>query len=176
MKSEKVYIEYLLIKAQAGDQQALDALLPMIHAKLKAFVHRMLRGADAVEDCTQEALLKVVTKLSQLKEVKAFHTWLYRIAHSRCQDYWLKLKPEVELQADDFSYTDSVDQSMDVSRALQGLSDEHQVIIFLFYYEGFKVAEIAEIIKVPPGTVKFRLFAARERIKQKLQPESNHEY
>ncbi len=164
------------MKAQAGDQQALEALLPLVHVKLKAFVNKLLRGADAVDDCVQEAMLKVFTKLSQLKEVKAFHTWVYRIAHSRCQDHWHKLKPEVDFHESDFSNEEALDQAMDVKQALLGLSDDHQVIIYLFYFEGFQVAEIAKIIDVPPGTVKFRLFTARERIKQQLQSESDHEY
>ncbi len=176
MKSEKVYIEYLLLQAQQGDQHAGEDLLILLQVKIKAFVLKFLGGSSAVDDCVQESLLKVHHKLKHLRAVKAVHTWIYRIAYSTCMDQ-LRSQPKApepveEPNADLSAY----EQQLDVNIAIATLNEEQQVIIYLFYYEGFTVAEMAEILAKPAGTVKYLLFTARDQIKQKLQQESNHEH
>jgi len=70
-----------------------------------------------------------------------------------------------------------LDQQMDVKSAIAALPEEQQMIIYLFYYEGFTVTEVAQVMDKPAGTIKYLLFAARDQIKLKLQhEESNHEY
>ena len=185
MKSEKIYIEYLVLKAQAGEklpaeQQVGDQLFATLEPKIKAFVLKILGSHQAVEDCVQNTLLQVLGKLNQLKHVKAVHTWLFRIAYSSCMDHCRNQRLQTGDEAEGVADLSGLDQQMDVKTAIAHLPKAHQAIIFLFYYEGFTVAEMATILNQPAGTIKYQLFVARDHIKQQLiqtnQPESNHEY
>ncbi len=185
MKSEKVYIEYLVLKAQAGEklpaeQQVGDQLFFTLRPKIKAFVLKILGSHEAVDDCVQNTLLKVFGKLKQLKQVKAVHTWLYRIAYSSCMDHCRNQCSKTDTEAEAVADLSELDQQLDVKTAIANLAEAQQAIIFLFYYEGFTVAEMASILNQPAGTIKYQLFMAREQIKQQLiqtnLAESNHEY
>ncbi len=176
MKSEKVYIEYLLLQAQLGDQHAGDDLLALLQVKIKAFVLKFLGGSAAVDDCVQESLLKIHRKFKQLRAVKAVHTWVYRIAYSTCMDHLRSQPATAELVEEPSADMSAYEQQLDVKAAIAALTEEQQVIIYLFYYEGFTVAEMAEILAKPAGTIKYLLFNARDQIKLNLQQESNHEH
>ncbi len=172
MKSEKIYLEYLLLKIQAGErlsteQQLGDELFATLESKVRAFVLKILGPSDAVDDCVQTILLRVFSKLGQLRQVKAFHTWLYRVAYSCCMDHCRK---QVPAGAESTATGDlsNFEQVLDVKTAIAQLPEQQQVIVFLFYYEGFTVAEMATILKQPPGTIKYALFVARDRLKQQL--------
>ena len=177
MKSEKVYIEYLVIKAQAGEKlsverQVGDQLFAILQNKIKAFVLKIMGGRGAVDDCVQNTLLQVFGKLGQLNQAKAFHTWLYRIAYSSCMDYCRKNRIQTDDQAEVTTDLSGFEQQLDVKTAIAQLPEAQQVIIFLFYYEGFTVAEMANILNQPAGTIKYQLFVAWAQIKQQLTENS----
>ncbi|WP_223789914.1 RNA polymerase sigma factor [Marinicella meishanensis] len=177
MKTEKVYIEYLLLQAQQGNRQAGEDLLAVLQNKVRAFAHKFLGGSAAVDDCVQESLLKIHRQIKQLRAVKAIHTWVYRIVHSTCMDQLRQQAKTKSSTPDDPTVASNLDQQLDVKAAIAQLSEEQQVIIYLFYYEGFTVSEMAEVLGRPAGTIKYLLFAAREQIKSTLQhEESNHEH
>jgi len=178
MKSEKVYIEYLLLKAQAGNAQAGENLIVLLNAKIKAFVLKLIAGSAAVDDCVQDSLLKVFQRMNQVRQVKAVHTWVYRIVHSTCMDHIRKNPTAVTEAVEASEDLSNFEQQLDIKSAIAALPEDQQVVIYLFYYEGFNVAEVAEILSKPAGTIKYLLFTARDQIKSKLnnQPESNHEY
>lgn len=173
MKSEKVYIEYLLLKAQQGDQQAADDLLAVLQSKIRAFVLKILGASAALDDCVQESLLKVHRKLKQLKAVKAVHTWVYRIVYSTCMDHLRALDNHGEVPDVGCEPVLLLDQQLDVKAAIAQLPEEQQAIIHMFYYEGFTVTEVAQIMEKPAGTVKYLLFAARDQIKSSLTIRGN---
>ncbi len=179
MKSEKVYIEYLVLKVQAGEKlpaegQVGDELFAMLQAKVKAFVLKILCDRSGVDDCIQTTLLQVFNKLGQLKNPKAFHTWLYRVAYSCCMDYCRKNNTEVDNAPEVAAATSDVDQQLDVKTAIAQLPETLQVIIFLFYYEGFTVVQMADILKQPAGTIKYQLFEARQALKKQLVTTNEH--
>jgi RNA polymerase sigma-70 factor (ECF subfamily) len=182
MKTEKVYIEYLLLQVQAGESNALNQLLQIIRNKMMAFAKRyMIVTADA-DDCVQEAMVVICQQLKNLQNHHAFHGWMYKVLHSKCLDSWRKNNRHaadsigVQDFIDDSIEDQSIDQQIDVNRAMQMLVPEFQTVVYLFYFEGFKVVEIADILKKPAGTVKSLLFTAREKIKSLVNQESNHEY
>jgi RNA polymerase sigma-70 factor (ECF subfamily) len=168
MKSEKVYIEYLILQAQAGDAQAGDDLMAVLNAKIKAFVLKILGGSAAVDDCVQDSLLKIYQGINQLRQVKAVHTWIFRIVHSICMDHIRKNPTAVNEIVEDSEDLSDLEQQLDIKSAIATLSEAQQAIIYLFYYEGFNVMEVAEILTKPAGTVKYLLFTAREQIKSKI--------
>lgn len=169
MKSEKVYIEYLLLKAQMGEKQAGEDLLAILQVKVKGFVLRILGGSSIVDDCIQETLLKVYRKMNQLRHVKAVHTWVYRIAYSTCMDQCRNTPVTGYAALEAAEDISGYEQQLDIKTAIATLPEEQQAIIFLFYYEGFNVAEVAEIMARPAGTIKYLLFTARDKIKLHLE-------
>ena len=182
MKTEKVYIEYLLLQVQAGESNALNQLLQIIRNKMMAFAKRqMIVTADA-DDCVQEAMVVICKQLKNLQNHQAFHGWMYKVLHSKCLDSWRKSNRQAADSIEAQNFIDgsieaqAIDQQIDIKRAMQMLAPEFQAVVYLFYFEGFKVAEIADILKKPAGTVKSLLFSAREKIKSLVNQESNHEY
>jgi RNA polymerase sigma-70 factor (ECF subfamily) len=183
MKTEKVYIEFLVLQAQAGDDAAISKLLPLIHQKMLVYANRLLHGSVDAEDCVQDAMLVVVKGLRQLRQVKAFHGWLYKVIHTRCIDLIRKLPAGITFLDDvpEHVRCDSAnegvnpgigcDNQFDVSKAIQNLTTTQQSVIYLFYFEGFTVVEISVILEKPAGTIKSHLFAARAAIKSFLNQE-----
>ncbi len=179
MKTEKIYIEYLVLQAQMGESSALQKLLPLIQQKMLSYAKRIMRGSADAEDCVQEALMVVMKKLGQLKDPKAFHGWMYQVLNSRCQDHWrhnqVQTQPldSINQQSAEFETTASevTEQAIDIKQALAGLSKIQQSVIYLFYFEGFKVSEVADILEKPAGTIKSLLFDARAAIKSFLKQE-----
>jgi len=180
MKTEKIYIELLVLKIQTGDSQAWDDLLTITQVKVRAFAIKLLGQPSAVDDCIQETLLAIFKKINQLKDVKSFHTWLYQITYSKCMDYCRKNPKTEDMALSESADMTAYEQIIDIKSAIAALPESHQVIIFLFYYEGFTVAEMAEVLQKPVGTIKYQLFSARDHLKNQLtitnESEKNHEY
>ncbi len=174
MKSEKIYIEYLVLKLKAGDDQVLENLIKVLSPKIRAFVIKHIGNCASVDDCVQDSLMKTLQNISQVKSIKAVHTWLYRIVHSVSMDYLRKLKQSNSFESFNQHQYEVIDetvnnnQRIDVNVALARLSEAHQTIIYLFYYESFNVSEISEILSKPQGTIKYELFQARDQIKKYL--------
>ena len=144
MKTEKVYIEYLLLQAQAGDSSALNQLLQIIRNKMMAFAKRQMTVNADADDCVQEAMVVICQQLKNLQNHHAFHGWMYKVLHSKCLDSWRKNNRHaadsigVQDFIDDSIEDQSIDQQIDVKRAMQMLGPEFQTVVYLFYFEGSK--------------------------------------
>lgn len=180
MKTKKVYIELLILKVQNGDQHAWNNLLAICQVKVKVFTLKFLGPTSDVDDCIQDALLTIFNKINQLKDPTIFHTWLYRIVYSKCMDHCRKYPESRADETEAFQDMTEYEQQLDIKSAISALPANHQIIIYLFYFEGFSVTEIADILQKPSGTVKYQLFTARELLKSQLTStpisENNHEY
>ncbi|MCX7554531.1 RNA polymerase sigma factor [Marinicella sp. S1101] len=180
MKAEKVYTEYLLMKTQSGED-VMDELVVILSRKIKAYSHKILGQHEAVEDCAQEALLKILNNLQRIKSIKAMHAWMYKVTHTVCLDHLRKYRDKQPNKATDDATDEAVDEAvtqaptadavLDVKAAMAQLSQLHRAIIYLFYYEGFTVKEITQVLNKPAGTVKYELFRARDLIKSFLSQE-----
>ena len=178
MRTDKIYVEYLLLEAQKGNDDALGLLLQVLQQKMSHFAQRIMNGAADSEDCVQEAMLVVLKKYKQVKEVKAFHAWIYQVINSRCHDYWRTLHHNdclddlVSRSQEPCDPQNGVDDPLfDIKQAMTQLSNQQQAVLYLFYFEGFKVSEMAGILKKPAGTIKSILFDARQLIKTTLNLE-----
>ena len=171
MNQQNIYIEWLVLKTQGGDQQALNDLLDCIRPRLVSYARRLLSDPADADDCVQDALWVVCRKLHQLREPKAFHGWMYRVINSRCQDFWRRQKPASPLEDQDIATADTTAPAGAVSavaNALGQLAVADAAVVHLFYFEGFTVGEISQILEKPAGTVKSMLFQARAHIKSLL--------
>ncbi|WP_154224588.1 RNA polymerase sigma factor [Marinicella rhabdoformis] len=182
MKTEKVFIELLLLQAQQGDSSALDKLLPIVQQKMMHYARRIMNENVEAEDCVQDAVMVFLKQFVRIKNTKAFHGWLYKVINSRCCDYWRKYKHEqqavtpidelvVQPVESDLTSQPVLCEVFDVKVAMSRLSPVQRSVIYLFYFEGFKVVEIAAILDKPAGTIKSHLFDARKAIKIFLNQE-----
>ena len=127
----------------------------------------ILRNRTDCEDAAQNAVLKAYRRLPTLGDKKLFRTWLIRILKNVCFDLLRRRHPLVPLDAHDPGYEMEV-PDLDLNRAFDTLSPDERLAITLFYYEGYKCSEIAEITDVSEGTVRSRLSRARTALKEQL--------
>ena len=128
------------------------------------------------EDCVQEIFFSIYDKLDSYNKKWAFSTWIYRIARNRLIDYQRIQKrrasnslPELHAEAAGKNLSDTeTELSMDIERAVANLEDQERELIHLYYYEDYRIKEIAAILRIPPGTVKSRLIKIRGTLKLKL--------
>ena len=155
--------EQLVERVARGDMQALDALLARHERPLAHFLHRRTGGRD-VEDLNQETWLRVVRHAPRFESDKRFRTWLYQIAVNVCRD-WGRRQARSPQTADgvaEIAVTPiaRADAALDAERLLACLPDEQREVVVLRYLRDVSVAEAAEILGCPQGTVKSRLHHA----------------
>jgi RNA polymerase sigma-70 factor (ECF subfamily) len=182
--------QQLVERAQRGDKRAFDLLVVKYRRKLARLLSQFIRDAAEVEDVTQETFIKAYRSLSSFRGDSAFYTWLYRIGINAAKNFLVAQKrrasttinefdieaaenfeegsqlrelntPENELMSKQIAQT--------VHQALQALPEELRSAITLREIEGLSYEEIASIMSCPTGTVRSRIFRAREAIADKLQ-------
>ncbi len=172
----------LIEAAQAGDRRALDALLRRHQDRIYAICRRMAgNDADAL-DATQEALIAVVRGLPRFDHRSTFSTWTYRVATNACLDELRRrgrrpvtgLDPEViELgrlhSSDGPGLADTVVDRSTIDEALAGLPEEFRAPVVLRDQLGLDYAEIAEVLEIPPGTVRSRISRGRAALAAALR-------
>ena len=127
----------------------------------------ILRNYSDCEDATQNAILKAYTGLDHLSDRKYFRTWLIRILKNECFEILRSRRPFVNLSDIDPGYEMQV-PDLDLNKAFDVLSPEDRLAVTLFYFEGYKTAEIAKLIEVNEGTLRSRLSRARALMKKHL--------
>jgi RNA polymerase sigma-70 factor (ECF subfamily) len=178
--SDQVYDQWLVMRCRDGDAAALDELLVRWQERLWRHAVRITGDNDAAWDILQESLLLISRGLGRLLDPAAFPAWAYRIATNQCRDF-LRKKRARHLSME--AYLDQQTPlnrqareslpAIDVQTALKRLSAPQQTLISLRYEEGFGVAEIAGILGIQAGTVKSRLFTARQQLRALLEDYNN---
>lgn len=163
--------------AQGGDRRALDDLLRRHHDRVYALCRRMTRNDADAQDATQDALIAVVRGLDRFDGRAAFSTWVYRIATNACIDELRRRKrrpdpglPEIEVETVGGApgIDDTVADQLDLDAALARLPDEFRAALVLRDVLGLDYAEIAEVLDVPPGTVRSRIARGRAAMARQL--------
>jgi RNA polymerase sigma-70 factor, ECF subfamily len=187
--SERDIDQELVVRVQQGDKKAFDLLVLKYQLRVSKLVSRFLRNQSDVPDVVQDAFIKAYRALPNFRGESAFYTWLYRIAintaknhlvaQSRknpansidaqdAEDYgaseWLKeyASPEREALASELETI--------IHKAMGDLPPDLREAITLREIEGLSYEEIAAVMDCPVGTVRSRIFRAREAIDSKLQP------
>lgn len=173
---EDIEDELLVLRCQAGDGEALRALVKRWQPRLGRVARHLTGDREAAGDVLQDAWLAIVRGIRRLDDPARFRTWAFRIVTNRCTD-WLRRKvvrrkffAEARNAGVPTSFEDSgeSDSGTEVARlrdALTQLPEDQRTTIALHYLEGMGIAEIARVLDVPAGTVKSRLFNARERLR-----------
>jgi RNA polymerase sigma-70 factor, ECF subfamily len=167
----------LIQRYLAGDVSAFDELMQAHQDRVFSVCLRMLRHREAALDATQETFLTVFRKADRYKAEAAFSTWLYRVAVNTCYDQLRRAKrkdadrlpeyldPPDPAAGDDF---ESVEVRPDIESALQRIAPEFRAAVVLVDLEGLSLETTAEMLGVPVGTVKSRVFRGRRQLAEQL--------
>ncbi len=179
----------LIAATLAGDSAAFGQLVGQYQDRLYNSLVRVLGSAEDARDIVQDAFVQAYLKLNTFRGSSAFYTWLYRIAFNLAMSHARKQRPTASLdQAKAGFGGEPVDGAGPpdanlaqrervemVHAALASLSDEYRQILVLRELEGCRYDEIAEILDLPAGTVRSRLFRARLQLRDQLVPAMRHE-
>ena len=184
----------LVERTVAGDQKAFELLVIKYQRRIQRLIGRMVRDTDLVEDIAQETFIRAYRALAQFRGDAQFYTWLYRIAVNTAKKALVDLKrdPVVSESAlrggsDDEDETSGVENELTtaetpetvlaakeiaatVNSAMEALPEELRQAVTLREIEGLSYEEIAEVMNCPIGTVRSRIFRAREAISAKVKP------
>jgi RNA polymerase sigma-70 factor (ECF subfamily) len=180
----------LVARAQRGDKQAFELLVEKYQRKLARLLSRFIRDPAEVEDVTQEAFIKAYRALPAFRGDSAFYTWLYRIGINTAKNYLMAMgrraPTSTEVEAEEAEGYEEGEQLRDintpeslllsneiaetVNRTIEGLPEELRTAIQMREIEGMSYEDIAKAMNCPIGTVRSRIFRAREAIAEQLRP------
>jgi RNA polymerase sigma-70 factor (ECF subfamily) len=184
----------LVERVKQGDVKAFEMLVVKYQRRIERLVGRMVRDVDLVPDIAQETFIRAYRALPQFRGDSAFYTWLYRIAVNTAKKQLMELKRDIlvtesaragqeeddeprrgaENEPSDSGTPDAVLASKQIAAAVnfavEALSDELRQAITLREIDGLSYEEIAALMNCPIGTVRSRIFRAREAIAARLRP------
>ncbi len=179
----------LVRRVKKGDRAAFDLLFSRYQQKIQHLVARYVRDQDEVLDVTQEAFIKAFRALPRFRGESQFYTWLYRIAVNTAKNYLAsrsRRPPGVDVDIADGEQMDGGDYLRDVESpesslardelreaidaAIAELPDDLRSAVTLREFEGLSYEEISQVMDCPVGTVRSRIFRARDTIDQRIRP------
>jgi RNA polymerase sigma-70 factor (ECF subfamily) len=188
--SDREIDQQLVTRAQQGDKQAFNLLVEKYQRKLTRLLSRFIRDQAEVEDVTQEAFIKAYRALPAFRGDSAFYTWLYRIGINTAKNYLMAMgrraPTSTEVEAEDAEGFEEGEQLRDintpesvlltkeiaetVNSTIEELPEELRRAIQMREIEGMSYEDIAQAMDCPIGTVRSRIFRAREAIAERLRP------
>ena len=188
--SDREIDRQLVERAQRGDKRAFGLLVEKYQRKLARLLSRFIRDPAEVEDVTQEAFIKAYRALPAFRGDSAFYTWLYRIGINTAKNYLMAMgrraPTSTEVEAEEAEGFEEAEQLRDintpeslllsneiaqtVNSTIEKLPEELRTAIQLREIEGMSYEDIAQVMNCPIGTVRSRIFRAREAIAGELRP------
>ncbi|OAN12578.1 RNA polymerase sigma factor RpoE [Photobacterium jeanii] len=187
--SEQQTDQVLIERVQRGDKQAFNLLVVKYQNKVCNLVSRYVSNSGDVPDVAQEAFIKAYRALPTFRGESAFYTWLYRIAVNTAKNYLVaqgRRPPAFDVDAEDAEYYESGSALKEISNpenhmlseelkqvvfsTIEGLPDDLKTAISLRELDGLSYEEIAEVMGCPVGTVRSRIFRAREAVEKRIRP------
>ena len=186
-KNAQASDQQLVVRVQKGDKAAFDLLVLKYQSKVFAIVSRFIRDQDEVADVSQEAFIKAYRALANFRGESQFYTWLYRIAVNTAKNYLVaksRRPPAADVDVADAEYYSGSEYLKElgtpeghllrdgleslISKVIAELPEDLRTAVSLREYEGMSYEEIADIMDCPVGTIRSRIFRARESIDKKV--------
>ncbi|HIE51100.1 MAG TPA: RNA polymerase sigma factor [Armatimonadetes bacterium] len=182
-------LSQLVQRAKEGDMEAFEQIFHRLHRYVYRLAYQMVGHEEDATDLTQEVFVRVYTGLPRLREVQTFLTWLRRMTLNLCRTHLKKKKrwrvisldepageeePLAEqipdLSAEPGQQMEAAERQALLRQAIAALPLLQREVVVLHHLEGLEIAQIAQILRCPEGTVKSRLARAREALKRRLRP------
>jgi len=154
--------------AQDGDARAMDELVHRWQKRLWAHAYRMVRDEEGAWDVMQQSWLGIVRGLRSLHDPASFRAWAYRIVTNmaaRWVNQRAKLGEQIDIDKIEVRQKQRNDES-GIEELMQKLDADRRMVLGLFYFDELSVSEISHVLDVPAGTVKSRLYSAREELRR----------
>jgi RNA polymerase sigma-70 factor (ECF subfamily) len=180
--------EQLVVRVQQGDKRAFDLLVLKYQHKVMSLISRYVSDSAEVQDVAQEAFIKAYRAISRFRGDSAFYTWLYRIAANTAKNYLVargRRPPGSDIDAEDAEFlemggalkdVDSPDEQLAagelrevVEATIKALPEDLRAALTLREYDGLSYEEIAAVMECPVGTVRSRIFRAREAVDKQVE-------
>jgi RNA polymerase sigma factor (sigma-70 family) len=173
--------EWIVVRCQLGERVAFDELTERWNEPLWKYVRRMTNDDTSAPDILQEVWVRVLRGIHRIRDGARLRAWLFGIAHRTVMDYWRRqyAMPMVsETDAEDLATDDTptdLEEDFDLmERELAQLPVTEREVLTLFYLKELSLAQVAEVTHVPVGTVKSRLFRARQQLRVALESKGPH--
>ena len=174
--------EWLVASAKTGSELAFGQLVTRMTPRLLRHASHLLGDIDQAQDAVQDAWLGAARGLRGVEDPARFPAWMFALVSRRCADRVRRSVRDRRLavQVADLrgppAEVNGADQRLDLRHAVAGLPVEQRLVVSLHYGEGFGIDEIAAAHGLPPGTVKSRLFAARQTLKRFLEGDDHDDH
>ncbi len=178
----------LVERVKKGDKRAFDLLVLKYQHKILALISRYIRDHDEVQDVAQEAFVKAYRALPNFRGDSAFYTWIYRIAINTAKNYLVarnRRPPGTDVDVEDAEYFEGPSALKDietpenklygvelkrvVENAIKNLPEDLRAAVTLREFDGLSYEDIADVMECPVGTVRSRIFRAREAIDKQVR-------
>lgn len=186
--------EQLVVRVQQGDKRAFDLLVLKYQHKVMSLISRYVSDSAEVQDVAQEAFIKAYRAIARFRGDSAFYTWLYRIAANTAKNYLVargRRPPGSDIDAEDAEFLDMGGALKDVDApdeqlaanelrqlvetTIKALPEDLRAALTLREYDGLSYEEIAAVMECPVGTVRSRIFRAREAVDKQVERLMNGE-
>ena len=182
MDKESIYNQLLVLRCQAGQEQAWEELVSRWEKPLLYYIRRMVNNEHQSWQILQETWLHVVKGITTFKCPEYLPKWLYSICRKKIIDYYRKNHRQAEFQEEisnggrccDFEPDNQFENAEAVHWGLGQIKPIFREALTLFFLQDLSIDEIAEVLSVPAGTVKSRLYYARQQLRKILE-DTNHE-
>lgn len=188
MTSAQPSDQQLVARVQKGDTRAFDLLVLKYQHKIFGLISRYIRDNDEIQDVAQEAFIKAFKALPNFRGDSAFYTWLYRIAINTAKNYLVarnRRPPATDVDVEDAEYYESATALKDIENpenalfgaelkqvveaAMRELPEDLRAAVTLREFDGLSYEDIADVMECPVGTVRSRIFRAREAIDKQVR-------
>lgn len=172
---DRLHEQLLVLRCQAGDEDAFEELVTRYHPRLRYYLRRILPRSDNADDVLQEVWFAAFRALPRLTDPAALGAWLYRIARDKAAVQWRGRSPERLLDISDIVEEPAEnnefhhEDSQDVHVSLAELATEHREVLVLRFLEDMTYEQIAKVTGCPIGTVRSRLHYAKSALRQAIE-------
>lgn len=170
---EQIIDQLLVMDAQDGDARAMEELVARWQKRLWQHAFRLTGDTQGAWDTTQQTWLGIIKGLRKLHDPANFKAWAYRITANKAIDWIKKNKTANQVSIENVSCQQKKEKSqIGLKQLLEKLEFKEKLILTLYYFENLNIAEISVAMKIPKGTVKSRLYNARNKLKELYEKEN----